>query len=154
MLKTLGLLAAGTLLAPVAVDRWTVKLASMHDSSLTGSAAVETKGTAALVIAVTVDGAPANSSLRWHLHNGPCDAIGAVVGNDGMYPYLKTATGNHTTVNATINARLTTGNKYSIQIHGTVPVPSANEDGKTSPKEDVVLACGDLIAVVPPTPNP
>lgn len=80
----------------------------------------------------TLRGGLAMGRYPWHVHEGPCEEGGAILGDPDEYPVLVPDAQGMGTANATFEARLDPGAAYSINIHR-----SPDEIG-------TIVACGDL----------
>lgn len=117
--------------ATVSTATWTANINAMGGSGITGSALVRpTSGGASAT--VSISGAPANSTLPWHVHSGTCGSGGGVVGAASAYTPLAVGADGKATSTATITAALDTGAKYHVNVH-----KSATDMG-------TIVACGDL----------
>ena len=85
----------------------------------------------ATVVRVQGFGAPENSILRWHIHQGACGANGAVFGNAGGYSTLSSDGNGGVRTSIRLRESLPAAEVMSVDVHG--------ESGSTE-----VIACGNL----------
>ena len=96
-----------------------------------GSATVTPTPDGRTRVSITVQGAPANTNLPWHIHPGICGGgSGTVFGSAGAYPMLGT-TGDG-------RARL------QVDLSMSPPSGAHHVDVHAGPGSNEVVACGDL----------
>jgi hypothetical protein len=146
-------LAAGSALLTGSAERWTANLSPKDGSMLSGTATVETVGNDSSRVSITVKGAPASAALPWHIHTGPCSAVGGVLGSDTAYPKLQVSASGDAEASATVAAGLTKSASYAVQVHRDATAPTMNDDPRESKPGSDVLACGDLKVANPTIPE-
>jgi hypothetical protein len=83
-------------------------------------------------VSVTINGAKANSTLAWHLHQGKCGSNGSLIGDANAYTPLKVDGSGSGTATTTVSAALTEKGEYYADVH------TSADQGST------VSACGNL----------
>jgi hypothetical protein len=129
--------AVGVILLPAAAalaftfKEWSATLQPKNGSTVSGTAAVQTKDGDSLVATIQVKGAKLGERNPWHVHIGGCDSSGAPVGEATRYAPItirEDGTGEST---ARVTATLTVGTAYSVNVH-------------RSPSDLAVISCGNL----------
>ncbi|MEO5511200.1 MAG: hypothetical protein ABIV28_00020 [Longimicrobiales bacterium] len=110
---------------------WSASLSSRNNSGITGTAGVQS-AVIGSGMRISIRGATSGAAHPWHVHAGPCSASGGIMGSPSSYPALTIAADGTATANVTINAPLTEGNTYSVNVHR-----SASDMG-------TIVACGEL----------
>jgi hypothetical protein len=80
----LGLLPAGTAVAmTVPMSKWTTTLAPVSEASgaVTGTAELDSTGTARSAARVSIRGDRPGAIRPWHVHHGQCGQYGAILGS-------------------------------------------------------------------------
>jgi hypothetical protein len=127
-IRALSLVGASlVLVAPT----WRAKIEPKNGGGLSGEAMVEQVGRDSSKTTVELNGAPANASLGWHIHTGPCTAAGPVVGTKSAYPALKVDKDGHAKASVNLAVTPLANGVYSISVH-------------KSPSDLTTIACGDL----------
>lgn len=97
-----------------------------------GEAAVRKLDEGRTRIAIEIRGAPSNSMLPWHVHQGRCGSGGPVIGDPTAYPPLAAGQDGSAAAETTIDLSLEPDADYHINVH-------------RSPSEmDTILACGEI----------
>lgn len=83
-------------------------------------------------VTLNITGAPASTTLAWHIHEGKCGSNGTVVGPQAMYQALQTDAQGSATATASITAPIREKGEYYADVH------SSSDMGGS------VAACGNL----------
>jgi hypothetical protein len=127
-------------------DQWSATLKPSNGSTVSGSATADGVGSAdSTLVKISIQGAPPNASLPWHIHNGKCGATTAVIGGEASYPKLQTSSSGTAEGTATIAVRPVKAGAYAVQVHRGTATPA-------KPGADVI-ACGDLNPVLNKKPT-
>ena len=97
-----------------------------------GSATVTATADGRTRVSISVQGAPPNINLPWHIHPGICGGgSGTVFGSAGAYPMLGTTGDGRARLQVDLNMSPPTSGAHHVDVHAG---PGSNE----------VVACGDL----------
>ena len=110
---------------------WAATLTPRGGSAVRGDVKLQS-AVVGSVVNISISGATAGALHPWHVHTGTCANSGGVVGAAGNYPVLTVGTDGRASANATVNAPLSEGSAYSVNVHR-----SASDMG-------TIIACGDL----------
>lgn len=97
-----------------------------------GGPTSETLGSNQVRITLTINGAPANTTMAWHLHQGKCGSNGALIGDANAYTPVQVDGSGSATATTTISAALQERGEYYADVHASA------EQGAS------VAACGSL----------
>jgi hypothetical protein len=113
-------------------EDWSANLnAGTNFPGVSGSAkALVAEG--AMDVTVTLNGATTGANYVWAIHEGKCDAPGAMVGSMSDYPAITVANDGRATINARVPHRLDEAKDYTVIVHA-----SASDMAS-------IVACGDL----------
>ena len=118
--------------ASVGQQRWTANLTPQSGTTVAGSATVTPTPDNRTRVSISVQGAPPNINLPWHVHSGLCGGGGGPAhGSAGAYPMLGTSGDG----------------RARLQVDLLVPPPSTGSyyvDVHAGPGSETVVACGDL----------
>jgi superoxide dismutase, Cu-Zn family len=114
---------------------------------ISGSANVnQLIGSSGFTASAAIQGDEPGALRPWHVHFGPCQSGGAIVGADGDYPRLAVGADGMATSTASIARTLNPNAPYHVNVHVS--------DNELS----TLIACGDLNppgrAPVPEVPPP
>lgn len=122
--------AAGASVSP---QRWSVRLIPSSGSTAMGSATITAVPEQRTRVSISVQGAPPNRNLPWHIHTGFCGGVGGpVLGSAGAYPMLGTAGDGRAQLQVDLNMPTPTGGSHHVDVHA-------------GPGSDLRIACGDLV---------
>jgi hypothetical protein len=83
-------------------------------------------------ITLNLNGAPANSTMAWHLHQGKCGSDGALIGDANAYTPVTVDASGTATATTSLSAALQERGEYYADVH-----TSAEQSAS-------VAACGNL----------
>ena len=119
--------------ASVSPQRWSVRLNPSSGNSKMGSATITAVPEQRTRVSISVQGAPPNTNLPWHIHTGFCGGVGGpVLGSAGAYPMLGTAGDGRAQLQVDLNMPTPTGGSHHVDVHA-------------GPGSDLRIACGDLV---------
>ena len=123
--------ATGDVARDVGVARWTANLTPQGGGLVTGSATLTPMAGTRTQVVVTVQGAPPNVNLPWHIHRGTCSAPGPIFGAQGSYPMLGTSGDGRAQLQTELLLNPPTVGTHVVDIHA-------------GPGDPTVIACGDI----------
>ncbi len=126
--------------------RWSATLQPQNGSKVSGTATVEAKGADSTRFSVSVRGAPTNTTLNWHLHNGKCAEAGSIVGEQTSYPELKAGAGGTAESMVTLPVAPPSSGAFSIQVHRSAEGSGggAKSDDAGAMGSKALVSCGEL----------
>jgi len=140
MLKLMALMIWAAAYVPGPPDpRWRAILEPVGGTKVSGGVTVEAKGADSSKFTVAIRGAPANSTLIWHMHSGKCTGPGAPVGAPTSYPVLRAGPGGTAEAAVTLPVAPPGSGDFVILIHLPTGTPAA---------------CGELKALGEAAPRP
>lgn len=140
MLKLTALMIwAGSHGAGPSDSRWRAILEPVGGAKVSGGVTVEARGTDSTKFTVAIRGAPAGTTLSWHMHSGKCTAPGGPVGAPTSYPALRAGPGGTAEAAVTIPVAPPASGDFVILIHLSSGTP---------------VACGALKALGEAPPRP
>ncbi len=103
---------------------------------LSGEATVSwTEGTQQFSTTMAIAGDEPGAVRPWHVHFNTCAQGGGIVGADGDYPRLNIGADGTASATANVPAALSPAAPYHVNVH------------LSEAQMEIVIACGDLIAV-------
>ncbi len=104
-----------------------------NNGTVTGFATMSgSQGGNSTVVAMQLGGPP--GTYIWHIHNGKCGSLGAVMGDKSNYPPVQVADSGHVMFRTNLNFYPPAGGTYAIEVH----------QGSDPGSEGNVVACGTL----------
>ena len=113
------------------IGNWSTNLSPRNNSGISGTASVESRAAGAK-ITVHITGAPAGSTLPWHVHRGTCSNDKGIVGGAGEYQPLQIGTDGMAHGEETIPVALNEDEHYFVNIH------------KSPTDLSTIVSCGEL----------